>query len=154
MKTTFAILIAAAVLGMASKVHASESTKAIVASYLQIHAALASDKTTGIKPAAEAIAKEAERMGAAGAAIQKAATALASAKGLEPARTAFGPLSDAVIAATKADDWKDVPGLKIGFCPMVNKSWIQKGGTVSNPYYGSTMLTCGDLKDTVKDAKK
>jgi hypothetical protein len=36
---------------------------------------------------------------------------------------------------------------------MVKQSWIQKEGTVSNPYYGSTMLTCGELKDTIKDAK-
>lgn len=144
----------AAVLGIPSTAQASESTKAIVASYLEIHAALASDKMDGVKPAAEVIAKEAARMGASGAEIQKTATAVRAAADLKAARAAFGPLSDAVIAAAKADGWKDLTGLKIGYCPMVNQSWIQKDGTVSNPYYGSAMLTCGDLKDTLKAAKK
>jgi hypothetical protein len=36
---------------------------------------------------------------------------------------------------------------------MVNQSWIQRAGKVSNPYYGSEMLTCGTLTDP-KDAKK
>ena len=32
------------------------------------------------------------------------------------------------------------------YCPMVNKQWLQKGETVSNPYYGKAMLTCGEKK--------
>jgi len=152
--TIVVVLLMGVVLGFTSQVRASESTKAIVASYLDIHAALSSDKVDGVKPAAETIAREAARMGAAGDAIQKAAKALGSAADLEAARTAFGPLSDAVIAAARADGWKDLPSLKIGYCPMVKQSWIQKDGTVRNPYYGSTMLTCGELKDTLKDVKK
>lgn len=154
MKKAFALLIVAAVVGMASRVQASESTQAIVASYLEIHKALAADKLDGVKPAAEAIAKEAARMGAPGAEIQKTAAKIGSARNLKAARDAFGPLSDAVIAAATADDWKDVAGVKLGYCPMVNQSWIQKEGTVSNPYYGSSMLTCGDLKDATAAKKK
>jgi hypothetical protein len=154
MKKLFALIAFAVMVGITPTVQASDSTKAIVASYLEIQAALASDKVDGVKLAADAIANEAARMGASGEEIQKAATAIGSAADVNAARTAFGPLSDAVIAAAKADDWKDVPGLKLGYCPMVKKSWIQKDGKVSNPYYGSTMLTCGELKDTLKDAKK
>jgi hypothetical protein len=144
------ILVAAALLAAASAVHASEATKAIVTSYVQIQTALAADKTAGVKPAAEAIAKQAESLGVAGQPIVKAAKAVAAARNLNAARDAFGPLSDAVIAAAKADGWKDLSGVSIGFCPMVNRSWIQKDGAVKNPYYGSQMLTCGDLKDPKK----
>jgi len=153
MKSVFAFLLLGTTLGCAAQVQASDATKAIVAAYLDIHAALSSDKVDGVKPAADAIAREAARMGAPGDAIQKAAKALGSAADLNAARSAFGPLSDAVIAAAKADGWKDLPSLKLGYCPMVKQSWIQKEGKVSNPYYGSTMLTCGELKDTIKDAK-
>jgi hypothetical protein len=153
MKGLLALLLMGAAFGCGSQVQASASTKAIVAAYLDIHAALSSDKVDGVKPAAETIAKEAARMGAAGDVIQKAAKAVGSAADLEAARTAFGPLSDAVIAAARADGWKDLPSLKLGYCPMVKQSWIQKDGKVSNPYYGSAMLTCGELKDTIKDAK-
>ena len=149
MKKVLALLFVFAAV-VSTTASASESTEAIVASYLQIHAALAADKTDGVKPAAQAIAKEAARMGAGGEAIVKAANAMESAGNLKAARAALGPLSDAVIAAAEADDWKDVAGVKIGFCPMVNKSWIQKDGKVNNPYYGSQMLTCGELKDVKK----
>lgn len=147
MKKVLALVFAALV---STAAFASESTKAIVDSYLQIHAALSADKTDDVKPAAQAIAKEAARMGAGGEAIVKAAKAMESAGNLKAARAALGPLSDAVIAAAEADDWKDLAGVKIGFCPMVNKSWIQKDGKVNNPYYGSEMLTCGELKDVKK----
>jgi hypothetical protein len=153
MKSMFAFLLLGTTLGFAAQVQASDATKAIVAAYLDIHAALSSDKVDGVKPAADAIARQAARMGAPGDAIQKAAKAVGSAADLEAARSAFGPLSDAVIAAAKADGWKDLPSLKLGYCPMVKQSWIQKEGKVSNPYYGSTMLTCGELKDTIKGAK-
>lgn len=144
MKTALALIFATALTASAL---ASESTKAIVASYLQIHAALSADKVDGVKPAAAAIATEAARMGAPGEAVVKAAKTMESAADLKAARTALGPLSDAVIAAVSADGWKDVSGVKVGYCPMVDKHWLQKDGTVNNPYYGSAMLTCGELKD-------
>ncbi|MFZ5475609.1 MAG: hypothetical protein ACOZNI_02440 [Myxococcota bacterium] len=31
-------------------------------------------------------------------------------------------------------------------CPMYPGSWLQKGETIANPYYGSQMLTCGSWK--------
>jgi hypothetical protein len=142
------------VLGFGMAAVASETAKTVVASYLQIHGALAADKTDGVKPAAAAIAKEAAKMGDSGEALVKAAKAMESAGDLKAAREAFGPLSDAVIAAASADGWKDLSGLKIGYCSMVDRSWIQKNGTVKNPYYGSEMLTCGVLKDPGQDSKK
>ena len=148
-KKVLALILVCAAL-VSTTAFASESTKAILASYLQIHAALSADKTDGVKPAAQAIAVEAARMGAGGEAMVNAAKAMESAGSLKAARAALGPLSDAIIAAAAADDWKDLAGVKIGFCPMVNKSWIQKDGKVNNPYYGSQMLTCGELKDVKK----
>jgi hypothetical protein len=29
---------------------------------------------------------------------------------------------------------------------MAQKSWLQKYGPVKNPYYGASMLTCGEFK--------
>jgi hypothetical protein len=127
---------------------AAEPLKAIVASYLQIHSQLITDKTDGVKAAAGEIVKQAESMGANGAAIGKAATAIASAADLKTARQAFGPLSEAVIAAVSASGpaTKKELGVKLAFCPMVNRSWLQKEDKIRNPYYGSTMLECGEIK--------
>jgi hypothetical protein len=29
---------------------------------------------------------------------------------------------------------------------MADKPWVQKGGDIKNPYYGSEMLSCGVIK--------
>ena len=36
--------------------------------------------------------------------------------------------------------------MKIAYCPMVRQSWLQKDEKIRNPYYGSTMLECGEFK--------
>ena len=76
-------------------------------------------------------------MGTEGAAIVKAAKAMEDAADLKTAREAFGALSDAVIAAGTAEGWKDIPDLRVAYCPMVKKSWLQKDDVIKNPYYGS-----------------
>lgn len=125
---------------------ASDPMNAIVASYLEIQTALAADKTEGVAKAAKAIGAQAAGLGDKGAAIAKAAKAVEGAADLKAARAAFGDLSDAVIAAGKDEGWKDTPDVKVAYCSMARKSWLQKGETIRNPYYGSSMLTCGELK--------
>jgi hypothetical protein len=114
--------------------------------YFRIQSTLSDDKTEGLKADATAIAVAARALGEPGAPIAKAADTLAGATDLAAARMAFGQLSDAVIAfseSTKAAPGDDVHAM---FCPMVNKQWMQKGSKVSNPYYGKSMLTCGEKK--------
>jgi uncharacterized protein DUF3347 len=125
---------------------ASDAMKAIVGSYLEIQGQLAANKVEGIKPAAKAIGEQAARMGTEGAAIVTAAKAMQEAADLKTAREAFGSLSDAVIAAGTAEGWKDIPDLRVAYCPMIRKSWIQKDDAIKNPYYGPSMLTCGEIK--------
>jgi hypothetical protein len=36
-------------------------------------------------------------------------------------------------------------GIDVVFCSMAKGSWLQKRGEVRNPYYGSSMLTCGEV---------
>jgi hypothetical protein len=141
--TVGALLAAATVV---TPLHASETMKAIVGSYLEIHAALSADKMDGVKPAAKAIGEQAARMGPAGEAIVRSAKIVEAATDLKSARAGFGDLSDAVIAAGKVEGWKDVPEAKVAYCPMIRKSWVQKDEKIQNPYYGSSMLTCGEIK--------
>jgi hypothetical protein len=145
-KTTFSVLIVLLAFFSAAQVQASQSLKTIVGAYLQIHAQLAVDKIDGVKAPARAIAAAAAAMGKSGEAVAKAAAAMDAASDLKAAREAFGPLTDAVMAAGKAENWKDVDGVKVAYCPMVNQSWLQKEDQIRNPYYGSTMLACGEFK--------
>ena len=127
---------------------ASDALKNVVSSYLQIQTQLAADKIDGIKASAAEIAKNAAQL-EDGKDIAAGAKELERAGDIKNARAAFEKLSTAVIAAVKSSG-ADVEGLKVGFCPMVNASWLQKDGQVRNPYYGSAMLTCGELKDPKK----
>ena len=125
----------------------SDVTRALVKSYLEIQGHLAADRYADVKGPARALASQATAMGKEGTELARAATAMAGAADLAAAREAFGPLSDAVIARVKADKTSDVAReLRAGYCPMNRKSWLQREEQVRNPYYGTSMLTCGELK--------
>jgi hypothetical protein len=141
-----ACILAIALLSVSTTLHASDAMKAIADSYLKIQSQLVNDKVDAVKPAAQAIVDQASRMGDAGREIEKTAKAMTQATDLKTARDAFGPLSDAVIAAAKADGWKDLSGLKVAYCPMAKQSWLQKEATIRNPYYGTAMSTCGEFQ--------
>jgi hypothetical protein len=36
------------------------------------------------------------------------------------------------------------------YCPMKKASWLSNETAIKNPYYGSSMLTCGNVKATLK----
>ena len=114
--------------------------------YFRIQASLSDDKTEGVTAEAKAIATAAKAMGEPGVPIAKAADVLAHATDLGAARTAFSQLSDAVIAFSESTKAEAGEGVHAMYCPMANKQWMQKGEKVSNPYYGKSMLTCGEKK--------
>lgn len=143
---TMGLLVAVGVLIVGGSVAASESLKAIVESYVTIQEQLAADKIDGVKAPARAIAARAAAMGQDGVAIALAATNLESASNINAAREAFGALTEAVIKAGNAEGWKDVKGVRLAFCPMVKQSWLQTSDKIKNPYYGNSMLTCGEFK--------
>jgi hypothetical protein len=140
------VACAAAVSILSGVAEASAALKAVVGSYLEIQAQLAADKVEGLEASATALSTAAASLGKPGEAIVAAARVLGQAADLEAAREAFGPLSDAVIAAAKAEEWKGLDDVKVAYCPMVNRSWLQKGDSIRNPFYGSAMLTCGEIQ--------
>ena len=146
MRVITAVVVA---LMLSGPVVASESLKAIVQSYVTIQSQLAADKFDDVKGPARAIAAQAVILGKDGPRIAKAANALERAADLTAARDAFGALTEAVLTAGKAEGWKDVEGVRLAYCPMVQKSWLQKDEQIRNPYYGSSMLTCGEFKNLV-----
>jgi hypothetical protein len=72
----------------------------------------------------------------------------AAARNLEEARKCFLPFSTSVVAVAKLlKKWdSEFAGLKIYYCPMAPKPglWLQAKGPLSNPFYGSRMLRCGE----------
>ena len=125
---------------------AAELPKALVDPYLQVQAALASDKFEPVAMNAKAIGAVAATLGKDAEVLASTAKTLEAAKDIAAARTAFGNVSAALVAyaeKTKSDLGADV---RVAYCPMVNKPWLQQGDTLANPYYGSSMLTCGEFR--------
>jgi len=44
-------------------------------------------------------------------------------------------------------------GINVVYCSMNPGSWLQKGSKIRNPYYGSKMLSCGQIIPSA-DTKK
>jgi hypothetical protein len=125
---------------------AAELPKALVDPYLQVQAALASDKFEGVAVNAKAIGAVAATLGKDAEVLASTAKKLESANDIAAARTAFGDVSAALVAyaeKTKSDLGADV---RVAYCPMVNKPWLQKDKEIKNPYYGAAMLSCGSFK--------
>lgn len=56
-------------------------------------------------------------------------------------RKSFKTLSEVYI---NKGDKQELKGLMKASCPMANAKWIQKEGKIANPYYGKSMLECGE----------
>lgn len=125
---------------------AQAEIKDLLDPYLRIHASLAHDKTDSIKADAAAIGTAAGALGDNGVKLREAATALEGAVDLKGARTAFGDLTDALLAYAEQTKSALPAEVRVAYCPMVQKSWLQKDEAIANPYYGSSMLTCGTFK--------
>lgn len=74
--------------------------------------------------------------------LRTAAASLADATDLAASRDAFYELSKPLVR------WRQVAIVEVpavAYCPMAKRSWLQPEGDLGNPYYGQSMLTCGDV---------
>jgi membrane fusion protein, copper/silver efflux system len=124
----------------------SELPASIVQPYLNIQTALAQDRVDDVRANAGEIATAATALGAPAMKIDTAAAQLAAATEVADAREKFGTLSDAVITYMDGLHLKAPAGVRKAYCPMARKLWLQNGDTLANPYYGTSMATCGEFK--------
>ena len=124
----------------------SEMSRAVIDPYLKIQAALADDSMDGVKANAGTLATAATALGAPAMKIDTAAVQLAAAAEIEDARDRFGALSQAIDAYMTGLKLKAPEGVKVAFCPMVQKPWLQADAAINNPYYGKSMQTCGSFR--------
>lgn len=84
-------------------------------------------------------------------AIQKDVEQLAKSDNIETQRELFVPLTDNVYKMTKA--FPADTEVYYAYCPMAFNDkgayWLEKEKTILNPYYGSKMLKCGSIKETI-----
>jgi len=86
-------------------------------------------------------------------AIKKALEHVAHFKNIEEVRIAFQPVSNAMIALSNTFKPYDKI-LYVQHCPMADNNkgadWLSLSKEIKNPYFGEAMLTCGEVKSTIK----
>ncbi len=126
-------------------------SRSIIDPYLKIQAALSDDSTGEIHANAGSIVTAATALGAPAmkidtAALQLAAAAEAAPPDIQAVREKFGALSEAIDTYMTGLHLVPPEGVKVAFCPMALKPWMQEGSTLANPYYGKGMPTCGSFR--------
>jgi hypothetical protein len=150
MRTFLSFFFVLTIAASALAVPPAAPTEQLLESYFSIQKNLASDSTAGVLASAAKIAavsrQAAENQPRAKApliALSEAAAKLKTAD-LKSLRNEFGELSNKLIAYLQAVGVKGNPPYQY-YCPMAKKGWLQPEKGVRNPYYGSSMPTCGEL---------
>ena len=124
----------------------SEAMKAIVASYLEIQSQLVADKVDTVKAQAHTIGDAGCRAWGSLEARSRPPQRRREAPDLKAAREAFGPLSEAVVAAAKADGWTDVGGAQARVLPDGQAVVAAERGHAAEPVLRQGDVSCGEFR--------
>jgi protein SCO1 len=113
--------------------------------YLRMQRSLNRDGVAGVAEAARAIAGGAATLGPAAEGIRTAALAFRPGADLTGARAAFGRLGDAMLRYASQHNAEFGADVKVAYCPMLSRYWLQRGEAVQNPFYGRSMSDCGRI---------
>lgn len=81
--------------------------------------------------------------------LVKDAGKIADTKDLKQQRAYFANFSLNMAAVAKAVKLTDKP-VYYAYCPMKKAYWLSSEKAIKNPYYGSSMLTCGEVTETIQ----
>lgn len=82
-------------------------------------------------------------------ALSSSAGKIAEAENIQQQRVYFALFSTNMAAVAKAIKLTDQPIYQL-YCPMKKAYWLSSEKEVRNPYYGSKMLTCGEVTGPIK----
>src|SRR5690606_10248268 len=82
--------------------------------------------------------------------IKQHADAIRIYKDLVEQRKSFKELSESMIELANAAPRSDA--IHLQHCPMYEggSNWLSREKEIRNPYYGSKMLTCGSVMETIE----
>ncbi len=132
-----------------------ETMNKITVEYLKIKDTLTNDKTENVKTNAKEIVSLAKKLDVKNVMgehkdhfkklpenISASAKTLSKAKNIKAMRKAFNDLSKPMAM------WATIvkpAGINVAYCSMNPGSWLQTGKEIRNPYYGASMLKCGEI---------
>ncbi len=156
---TLALLMSAITSFAKSEDPASSWLEHLIEPYLQVQKHLAADDLSGAQAEAkillEALASQTHTGSShqPGAVVSESAMKIQDSSDLQSARVAFRELSGELLEWVEQDGSIGAKTLYVVRCPMAfgneGASWLQDGKTVSNPYYGASMLRCGSIEKEI-----
>lgn len=81
--------------------------------------------------------------------LKEDAKHIAGTKELNHQREHFASFSTNMITLAKGAKLSSQPVYEV-YCPMKKTSWLTAEKAIKNPYYGSSMLTCGKITGTLQ----
>lgn len=81
--------------------------------------------------------------------LKNEAAGIAKTGNILSQREIFHRLSDDMYALSRQFSFSEKP-VYLQYCPMAEAGWLSNEEKIVNPYYGSSMLTCGTVKSTIK----
>jgi Cu(I)/Ag(I) efflux system membrane fusion protein len=127
--------------------------------YLALAQALASDHEADSLKFIPLLVSEAQKLPSDDGTDQllKSIKHLGMQKELKGIRTAFKPVSSDLLILARKHGLDNLGNLYVVHCPMADEGkgadWLSEKPEVKNPYYGSAMLGCGDVTDTLSKKK-
>lgn len=123
----------------------AESLAPVFDAYFAMQEALAADDLHGFHVAAD-------RLRTALAGVDGAGLDAESRDGWNDARVRFDGVSAAAIALVRRFGYAGDAPAGLAHCPMAfdnrGADWLQRGDTINNPYFGASMLRCGEIRET------
>jgi Cu(I)/Ag(I) efflux system membrane fusion protein len=137
----------------------------VIESYLLVHEALAVDDLAAAKSAGLKLENAAQALDPKSPPIFLEAWAplrrqlmahskhLGGTPSLTEARIPFRELSQQVATLLRVFGNPSKETVRLAFCPMAldgeGAEWVQRASEIANPYYGSSMHSCGDIHESV-----
>jgi hypothetical protein len=81
-------------------------------------------------------------------ALLKDASPISETKDIKKQRQHFANLSNNIATLAKAIKLTNQP-IYQAYCPMQKANWLSDSREIKNPYFGSAMLTCGKVVETI-----
>jgi DNA-binding transcriptional regulator WhiA len=153
----FFLLIAIAAITFPYGTFAQDSTKAspLLSHYYALKDALVAGNSNQAASHAEAFQKAAGSIDPkTGSEVNlssliKDAGKISTTKDLKKQREYFASFSTGMTTLAKAVKLSDKP-VYLAYCPMKKAAWLTSSKAIKNPYYGSSMLTCGEITETIQ----
>lgn len=155
-KTVLVILLTFAFTAFTQKsnAQADEKLSSLLTEYYNIKNALVAGNVSAASTAATGFLKAANGIDSKTiaedklTALQKDAGAVEQMKDIKHQREHFASLSANMLTIAKKVKLSAQPVYAL-YCPMKKSYWLSNEKTVKNPYFGSAMLSCGSVAETL-----